>query len=375
VAAEADWPDAYRVNRYVRGRSEDGTAEEALRGFERFPTWMWRNTAVLDFVGWLREHNDRFDDDAGKSGFYGIDLYSLYRSIQEVISYLDRVDPAGAALARERYGCFEHYRDYDAQIYGFQAAFGVGETCEHEAAEQLADLRRLARPDGDLAADDLFYAVQNARTVKNAEEYYRSMFGERVSSWNLRDRHMADTLDALAEHLSHHRDEPAKIVVWEHNSHLGDARATEAAIRGEFSVGQLLRERHPGQCRLVGFSTYTGTVTAADDWGGPAKRRWVRPALTDSVEELFHEVGLKEFLIPFGRAPRTADVLRSAMLERAIGVIYRPEAERQSHYFRARVADQFDAMIHIDETRAVEPLERTAPWDEGEVPETYPFAI
>jgi erythromycin esterase-like protein len=212
-------------------------------------------------------------------------------------------------------------------------------------------------------------------TVKAAEEYYRSMFSGRVSSWNLRDRHMTDTLDALADHLSHQRGELAKIVVWAHNSHLGDARATEVAARGELNIGQLMRERHGGDCRLLGFTTSTGTVTAADDWGGPAERKWVRPALPESVEELFHEAGEKAFLVPFSSAPGVAQALRSARLERAIGVIYRPETERQSHYFRARVADQFDAVIHIDDTRAVEPLERTARWEEGEVPETYPFTV
>ena len=378
VAAEADWPDAYRVNRYVRGRSDDATAEESLRGFERFPTWMWRNTAMVDFVGWLREHNERVADERRKAGFYGLDVYSLYRSIREVVSYLEGVDSAAAARARERYACFDLYGD-EGQTYGMAAAFGAGETCEQQVVDQLADLHRhaldYARRDGLLAEDELFYTEQNAKTVKDAAEYYRSMFRGRASSWNLRDGHMVDTLDALHEHLSHQRDEQAKIVVWEHNSHVGDARATEAAARGELNVGQLVRERHPDDCRILGFTTYTGTVTAADDWGGPAQRKWVRPALPESVEELFHEVGQKEFLLSFGAAPQAADALRRARLERAIGVIYRPETERQSHYFRARVADQFDAVIHIDETRAVEPLERTAHWEEGEVPETYPFAV
>jgi erythromycin esterase-like protein/predicted phosphoribosyltransferase len=380
VAAEADWPDAYRVNRYVRGRGDDATAEEALRGFERFPAWMWRNTAVLDFAGWLREHNDRLSrDERAKAGFYGLDLYSLYRSVHEVISYLDRVDPAAAARARERYSCFDQFSGDDAQVYGFAAAFGAGEACERAVVEQLVDLQRhaveYARRDGLMAEDELFYAEQNARTVRAAEEYYRTMFSGRVSSWNLRDRHMADTLDALAGHLARQRGTPAKIVVWAHNSHLGDARATETAASGELNVGQLVRERYPGDCRLVGFTTYTGTVTAADDWEGPAERKWVRPALADSVEELLHEVGEKEFMLRFGAAPRSADALRSARLERAIGVIYRPETERQSHYFRARLADQFDAVIHVDETRAAEPLERTGRWEEGEIPETYPFAV
>jgi erythromycin esterase-like protein/predicted phosphoribosyltransferase len=378
VAAEADWPDAYRVNRFVRGQSADVTAEEALRGFERFPTWMWRNTVVLDFVGWLHERNGRSAaEERAKVGFYGLDLYSLYRSIHEVIAYLDRVDPAAATRARERYACFDHYGG-DGQTYGQAAAFGAGETCEQQVVDQLVDLHRRAADytegDGPLVADDFFYAQQNARTVKAAADYYRSMFTGRVPSWNLRERHMADTLDALAGHLRRQRHAPAKIVVWAHNSHVGDATATEVAARGEGTLGQLVRIRHPDDCRLVGFSTYTGTVTAADDWDRPADRKRVRPALPESLEELFHEVGQKEFLVPLGSAERAAGILTAARLERAIGVIYRPDTERQSHYFRARAADQFDAIIHIDETRAVEPLERTARWESGEPPETYPFA-
>jgi erythromycin esterase-like protein/predicted phosphoribosyltransferase len=379
VAAEADWPDAYRVNRYVRGRGDDSTAEEALRGFERFPTWMWRNAVVLDFVGWLRGHNDRVGrDEQAKAGFYGLDLYSLYRSIQEVITYLERVDPLAAARARERYSCFDHYRD-EAQDYGFAAAFGAGASCQQEVIDQLVDLHThapdYARRDGLIAEDELFHAEQNARTVKDAEEYYRTMFGGRASSWNLRDEHMMDTLDALAAHLSGQRGETAKIVVWAHNSHLGDARATEVVAQGQLNVGQLVRERHAGDCRLFGFTTFSGTVTAADDWGGAAERKRVRPALRDSHERLLHELDEKEFLIAFADERRSTDLLRASRLERAIGVIYRPRTERQSHYFRARLADQFDAIIHIDETRAVEPLERTARWDEGEVPETFPSAV
>lgn len=383
VAAEADWPDAYRVNRFVRARSVDGVAEEALRGFVRFPTWMWRNTVVADFVGWLREHNDRVGRDGGervKAGFYGLDLYSLHQSIEEVVAYLERVDPEAAARARERYSCFDHagVGEDGGQSYGFAAAFGAGETCEQEVVEQLSDLQRhaveYARRDGLLAEDELFYAEQNAITVKNAERYYRAMFSGRTNTWNLRDRHMVDTLDSLAAHLGQQRGEPAKIVVWAHNSHLGDARATEMGARGELNVGQLVRERHRGGCRLIGFTTYTGTVTAADDWGRPAERKWVRPALPGSVEELFQDAG-NAFLLPFDKESQAAEVLRSARLERAIGVIYRPTTERQSHFFRARVADQFDAVIHITETRALEPLERTAGWEQGEAPETYPFAV
>jgi erythromycin esterase-like protein/predicted phosphoribosyltransferase len=379
VACEADWPDAYRVNRYVRGRTQDGTAEEALRDFERFPTWMWRNTAVLDFVGWLRERNDRVGDERARAGFYGLDLYSLRRSMQEVIAYLETVDPAAAARARERYSCFDHHAGDDGQSYGYAAAYGAGESCERKAVEQLVEIQRLAgeraRSDGLLAEDEAFFAEQNALVVRDAERYYRTMFGGRTSSWNLRDTHMMDSLDALVGHLSRQRGEPAKVVVWAHNSHVGDARATESRMRGELTIGQLVRERHPGACRLIGFTTYTGTVTAADDWGAPAERKWVRPALPDSVEELFHDTGEKNFMVAFDLAPKATDVLDAARLERAIGVIYRPETERQSHYFRCRVAHQFDAVIHVDDTRALEPLERTAGWERGEVPETYPFAV
>jgi erythromycin esterase-like protein/predicted phosphoribosyltransferase len=379
VAVEADWPDAYRVNRYVHGRGDDATAEEALRGFERFPTWMWRNTVVLDFVGWLRERNDRITDETAKAGFYGLDLYSLYSSIHGVIAYLERVDPAAAQRARERYACFDHASGGDGQAYGFAAAFGAGETCEQEIVEQLADLQRhgleYTRRDGLVAIDERFHAEQNAKVVKEAAEYYRSMFSGRVSSWNLRDRHMADTVDALAEHLRRSRGSEARIVVWAHNSHVGDARATEVGSQGELTVGQLLRQRHAGDCRLVGFTTHTGTVTAADDWNGPAERKQVRPALPGSVEALLHEAGPDQFMLSLRPGSQAVEPLRAARLERAIGVVYRPDTERQSHYFHARVADQFDAVIHIDETRAVEPLERTAGWERGEVPLTYPVGV
>ncbi|MFD8496072.1 erythromycin esterase family protein [Amycolatopsis sp. NPDC059657] len=377
VAVEADWPDAYRVNRYIRGHGDDPTAERALSGFQRFPAWMWRNAEVLDAVGWLRAHNDRVADERAKTGFYGLDLYSLHRSADEVIAFLERVDPTAAERARARYSCFDHH-DADGHDYGLAAAFGAGETCERQAVEQLVELRRdaldYARRDGLAFEDDLFSAERNAQLVKAAEHYYRTMFSSRVSSWNLRDRHMADTLDALAEHLGR-RDEQVKIVVWAHNSHLGDARAGEPGVRGELNLGQLVRERHPGECRSIGFTTYTGTVTAAADWNKPAERRHVQPALPGSVEELFHRTGGAEFMLRFDTEPEAAAVLRSAWLERAIGVVYRPLTERQSHYFRTRPSDQFDAVIHLDETRAVEPLERTVHWETGELPETYPSAV
>jgi erythromycin esterase-like protein len=378
VAVEADWPDAYRVNRYVRGAGDDAETIDALVGFKRFPTWMWRNADVLDFIGWLRAHNDELTG-VNKAGFYGLDLYSLHASIEAVLSYLVKVDPEAAKRARYRYSCFEHFGE-NTQAYGYAAAFGLTESCENEVVSQLIDLRRRAAEyasrDGRVAADDLFFAEQNARLVKNAEEYYRSMFRGSVSSWNLRDRHMAETLQALVSHLET-QGQPAKVVVWEHNSHLGDARATEMGERGELNVGQLVRERYGRDAMLVGFSTYTGTVTAASDWDAPAERKRVRPALKDSYEALFHEIGIPRFLISWNSHDALASALSDPRLERAIGVIYRPETERQSHYFYARLSDQFDAVLHFDETRAVEPLERSAEWSsiEAEPAETFPFGV
>jgi erythromycin esterase-like protein/predicted phosphoribosyltransferase len=384
VAAEADWPDAYRVNRFVRGRGDDCTAEQALRGFERFPAWMWRNVVVRDFVDWLQAHNEhQRDESLPQAGFYGLDLYSLHKSMQAVIDYLDTVDPVAAARARRRYSCFDHASGDDGQAYGYAAAFGAGESCERQAVEQLVELHRnrldYLRRDGTQAEDDLFCAVQNAATVRDAEEYYRTMFGGRVDSWNLRDTHMAETLDALVAHLDQQRGRVGhtRIVVWAHNSHVGDARATEVGADGQHTLGQLVRERHGDECRLIGFSTYGGTVTAANEWGGPSERKTVRPGLPGSLEELFHETGQPSFLVRMDQShsDEAAETLQAVRLHRAIGVIYRPETERHSHYFHVRPADQYDAIIHLDLTTALEPLEPTSTWIQGQTPETYPSGL
>ncbi|MGH9458012.1 MAG: erythromycin esterase family protein [Thermoanaerobaculia bacterium] len=374
VAVEADWPDAYRINRFVRGIGDDQEAVDALGDFKRFPTWMWRNADVLDFVGWLREYNDAKPDNRRKAGFYGVDLYSLFRSIEAVIAYLDQVDPPAARRARDRYACFEMFGE-DTQAYGYATTFGMTRPCEDAVVAQLVDFQRraaeYAQRDGRIPPDEAFFAEQNVRLVKNAEEYYRSMFSGRVSSWNLRDRHMAETIDALRAHLQRQGLEP-KVVVWEHNSHLGDARATEMSRRGELNVGQLLREAHGEAVRNIGFTTYHGTVTAASDWDGPAERKQVRPGLAGSWEDLFHGVGGDFFL---AMRDTTIGELEKSRLERAIGVIYRPETERMSHYFHAAIARQFDAVIHLDRTRALEPLERWEIEHEEEVPETWPSAL
>jgi erythromycin esterase-like protein len=377
VAVEADWPDAYRVNRYVRGASDDVEAVEALADFRRFPTWMWRNTVVVEFIDWLRAYNDALPPGSEKVGFYGLDLYSLHASMKAVLRYLEKVDPEAARQARERYSCFDHVGE-DTQAYGLLTRLNLSKSCEEEVIAQLLELQRRTadqvRRDGRLPDDELFYVEQNARLVKNAEAYYRSVYLEEVSSWNLRDRHMAETLDSLAAHLGRNGNR-AKIAVWEHNSHLGDARATETGQRGELNVGQLVREKYASDAVLVGFTTHHGTVTAASDWGKSAERKSVRPALDGSYEALFHSAQLDRFLLVLNDSPMLVQHLNNPKLERAIGVIYRPETERQSHYFWARLASQFDAVLHFDETRALAPLETTAEWEAGELPETFPFAV
>ena len=376
VAVEGDWPDAYRVNRYVHGRGSDVDATQALGGFKRFPQWMWRNADVLEFAGWLRNYNDTVKA-SRKVGFYGLDLYSLHASIEAVLSYLRSVDPEAALRAEKRYACFEHFGE-DPQAYGHATTAGLAPSCEDEVIAQLVDLQQSASKymlrDGRLAADDLFFAEQNARIVHNAERYYRGMFGNRAQSWNQRDRHMAATLDSLIAFLEYDRRNP-KIVVWAHNSHVGDARATEMAGRGELNVGQLVRKRWGHSAAMVGFTTWSGTVTAASNWGQPAERKIVRPARADSYESLFHETGMGNFFLGLRGNSEAVLKLRQPRLERAIGVIYRPETERLSHYFRARLPHQFDAVLHYDVTRAVEPLERTGLWERGELPETYPSTL
>lgn len=374
VAVEADWPDAYRVNRYVMGQSADPDARAALLDFERFPAWMWRNADVVRFVEWLRVRNDAHSLHQSKARFYGLDLYSLRASMEAVVTYLDVVDPEAAVAARHRYGCFDQVRAEGA-LYGEAVARDLIGPCEKEVVAELTDLRlraaSLLARDGFLQQDEYFFAEQNARLVRNAERYYRAMYRGRELSWNLRDQHMVETLEALLAHLERSLGS-AKVVVWEHNSHVGDARATEMGTRGELNVGQLVRTRHPQDCLLVGFTTSSGRVTAASDWGGPAEHKHVRPPLTESYEHVFHEAGIERFWLPMDR---NSALLHGPRLERAIGVIYRPDTERASHYFQAHLAAQFDAVIHHDRTIAVEPLEPGPKWHVGEISDTYPTGL
>jgi protein-L-isoaspartate(D-aspartate) O-methyltransferase len=369
VAIEGDWPDAARVDHYVR-HSEFPPSE--WTAFARFPTWMWRNEEVRLFVDWLREYNGAVPLES-RVAFHGLDLYSLYNSMRAVLSYLDDVDPATAAIARVRYGCLTPWQA-DPATYGRAALTGTYRSCEHDVVHMLnsilAKSSEYALHDGERFLD----AVQNARLIANAERYYRIMYYGSRASWNLRDSHMFDTLKTLLKFYGHQ----SKAIVWAHNSHIGNAKATEMSKRGEHNIGQLCRTEFGSDAYLVGFGTDHGTVAAASDWDGPVEFKSVRPALARSYERLCHtgseRTGKRQFLLPLGKA--LAGELREALakprLERAIGVIYRPETELASHYFQAALPQQFDEYIWFDETGAVTPFETVQL--EG-LPDTYPFGV
>jgi len=361
VAIEGDWPDAAELDRYVRGREPWGERD----AFVNFPRWMWRNREFADCLSALRDFNaDRPAED--RVAIRGLDVYSLDKSIAEVLSYLDRVDRDAAAIARERYACLSPYVGRP-QIYGAQA-LRTGRNCEDEVVRQLLDLldQRLtyALKDGDA----FFDAEQNARVVQAAEQYYRAMYHGSVSAWNLRDGHMFSTLLRLLEQAGPN----SKAIVWAHNSHIGNAGATGMGERGEFNIGQLRREHFGDAAVSIGFATNTGTVMAADDWGSAAKIKKVIPARPDSWERVFEDTGLAASFTSWRRDADIRSALNHVRLERAIGVIYRPETERWSHYFEANLANQFDALVWFRETKAITPLSGKGP--EG-APDTYPFGV
>jgi len=366
VAVEADWPDAAQLDRFARQREASAWTPAA---FVRFPTWMWRNTDVSRFIHWLHHHNRQLDDEQ-RVEFRGLDVYSLRNSIAEVLQYLDRVDPEQAQQARRRYGCLSPWQD-DPVRYGFYVEHGKSGSCEDAVIAQLNSL--LAERLEAFAQDHeaLFNAAQNARVVRAAEQYYRVMYRGSTASWNLRDRHMFDTLQALLKH----RGPAAKAVVWAHNSHIGNAAATAMGGRGEFNIGQLCRIAWGRDAVLIGMGTDHGQVAAADDWDGEMQIKDIRPARADSWEHQFHLSGLGAALLDWRDPQRQAlrEALSTSLLERAIGVIYRPYTELHSHYFQAVLADQFDAFIWLDETHPVKPLSAhgTPSFDD----ETYPFGI
>jgi erythromycin esterase-like protein len=368
VAVEADWPDAASIDRHVRHKPALANAAPA---FQRFPTWMWRNTDVDAFVDWLRGHNRELGGQA-QTGFYGLDLYNLAGSIRAVIDYLDRVNPDAAAIARERYGCLTPF-EQDPATYGRMAISEGYARCEKAVVEMLAGLFRKSRDHASIEDDDFLDAAQNARLVANAEAYYRALYYGAAESWNLRDEHMFDTLDLLLKA----KGDDAKAVVWAHNSHIGDARFTDMGRnRDELNLGQLCREGYGHEACLIGFGTHTGTVAAATDWDGPMEVKQVNRSRPDSYERIAHDTGIDRFLLDLREKAdgdgRVREALMEERLERFIGVIYRPDTERWSHYSEATLPQQFDAFVWFDETSAVTPL--AGPQRKGGE-ETYPFGL
>ncbi len=376
VALEADWPDAHRINEYIQHESSDKTFS-ALDGFKRFPQWMWRNTVVVDFIGWLYRYNGKATA-AKKISLYGLDLYSLFSSIHAVINYLESIDPAAAQRARIRYKCFEQY-EHNIIQYGLDMSrLNISKTGQDDVIEQIKDLHRnsfeFLRADGAKAHAAFFNAERNAHVIKNAEHYYRSFFfSNPATSWNIRDTHMFETAVAIHDHTAKTVKQP-KIIIWAHNSHIGNAAATQMASLGELNLGQLIKATYKDDAKLIGFTTHTGTVAAASEWDSPVEHKKVRPSLENSFENLFHRCGIPQFLLPLHQDPELAKLLKQERLERAIGVIYRPETERQSHYFKAQLSAQFDAIIHYDQTKALQPLETTSAWT-PEPDQTYPTGI
>jgi len=365
VAIEGDWPDAARIDHYVRHREYPPSEWIA---FARFPMWMWRNREMREFVDWLRTYNAAVDP-GKRVAFHGLDLYSLYNSIRSVLEYLDSVDPRTAEVARLRYACLMPWQA-DPSTYGQVALTGSYRSCEHEVTSMLADLMQKRRAYAERDGERFLDAVQNARLVANAERYYRTMYYGSRSSWNLRDSHMFETLKNL---LSFHGPS-SKAIVWAHNSHVGDSAATEMSRRDEYNIGHLCRQEFADASYSIGFGTNTGTVAAASNWDEPMQVKIVRPALAGSYERLCHETGDPRFLLPLGRLTPAALAagLMQARLERAIGVIYRPETELQSHYFEAVLPRQFDEYVWFDETSAVTPLQTK---ELQGLPDTYPFGL
>ena len=354
VLVEGDWPEAERVNRWARGLPGDATAEQALSGFVEFPRWMWRNAEVRDFVRWLRTTNDARPA-AQDVGFYGMDVYGLHEAADQAATQLASVDAAAAARVRGHYACFEPSRP-DPQRYG---AGSRGASCESAAAAALEEVTRALgpRPADPARADRWLATLGAARSVVAAEEYFGSLYvGGSESSWNLRDRRMAATVELVAAHVAATSGRPGRVVVWAHNSHVGDARATSAATAGEVTLGQLVRERLGAGSLLVGALTYDGQVLAAEEWGRPGRVFDVRPAVRRSWAGLFHQTGHANFLLMLRGDATLAPALSTTRLERAIGVVYLPASELQSHYFDARLAEQFDAVLYFDRTGPVTPL-------------------
>lgn len=352
IAIEGDWSPTYLVNLYVRGMGADRSARQALRGYTRFPFWMWPNAEFAEFVEQLRSHNLTLPENQ-RVGLYGMDVYDLFEAADFVTEHLQQVSPQSATRARTAYRCFAQ-AGRNTHSYG-ERAQDPRRSCADEAASVLAEVERLPRPAGPAAAEAHFAANRAAASVVAAEEYFRAVYSG-ANAWNLRDRRMEASVEAIAEHLRMQTSSPAKLVMWSHNSHTGDARATEAATRGELNLGQLMKQRHGSNAYLVGFFTHAGTVLAAPAWDEPGRIFDLRPALAESHSGLFHQTGLPAFTLLLRDNQRLRQALSQPMLQRAVGVIYARDRERTAHYFDARLPEQFDAAIFYDRTNAVKPL-------------------
>jgi erythromycin esterase-like protein len=352
VAIEGDWSSTWRVNQYVRGLGRDRTAEQALSGYKNFPQWMWRNAEFRDFIDRLRTWNLAQPPER-RVGVYGMDVYDLFDAQDAVVAYLRRVSPEAAERARREYRCFASY-NRSSHAYG-EASRRESRSCEEEAAAVVAEVRRIPRPDTAAEAEEHFAAVRAAASVAGGEAYFRTVYAGSMA-WNVRDQQMARNVEEIAEHVGRQAGRTGKVAVWGHNTHAGDARATFAANRGELNIGQLMRQRHGNAAFLVGFFSYVGTVMAAPDWDMPARVYDMRPALPGSYSDVFHSSGVPAFTLILRGNKDLVRQFREPRLERAIGVVYRPETERQSHYFEARISDQFDAILFFDRSKAVTPL-------------------
>ncbi len=368
LAVEGDWPDCYRVNRYVKGHGEAGTdAREVLHAFDRWPTWMWANEEIIDLAEWLRHHNDGLPEDR-KIGFYGLDVYSLWDSMYAVLGYLRKADPSALAAARKAFRCFEPYGE-DVQEYA-RSTMWVPDSCEKEVVALLREMQRKAPQFREEGREAFFNAEQNALVLKNAEAYYRTMVRGGAESWNVRDRHMTETL----ERLMRHHGPKAKAIVWEHNTHIGDARHTDMADAGMVNVGQLVRERHHDEgVVLVGFGSHRGSVIAADEWEAPMQRLEVPPGREGSWEDILHQASAEDKLLLCDGLSGERDLFRERG-HRAIGVVYHPEYERYGNYVPTILPARYNAFLYLDETHALRPL-HLPQHEDGEVPETYPTGV
>lgn len=366
VSVEGDWPECYRVNQWVRGG--EGAAEDALSVFKVYPTWMWGNLDALHFIQWLRRYNQSRPDGRPEVGFYGLDLYSLFASIDTVITFLERINPEAAQTARARYACFEPFNG-NKDVYAYAAGLGMAESCEDEAIAMLQDLQRKRAEYEQVSPDDSYFnAVMSAEVASDSERYYRSMYRSDELSWNLRDTHMMKTLNQLLDHFG----SGSKAVVWEHNTHIGDFRATADAA-AMVNVGQLVRQEHPGESVAIGFGTYEGSVTASRAWGDRPERMPVPRAQFGSYDNVFHSVGLDRFLLllqPLRESGQSGG-LGEWRGQRAIGVVYHPEYEA-GNYVPTKLAERYDAYIHINQTKALKPLGIEPNWRASRLEDTYP---